>query len=169
MGDDVTVDGGTVTGGTATFETAGVQVSAISTSATAVAANTSSASYGTYTIKFRVTATEEDAYIRNGAASTSLSSTVGVVYDITGTTWPGGTESAVLTSGADVSGNYFVVDEGTSEEFTLTVTLDPSSAGTFAVELEQVGSADAAETFEVTTSVDQNDQAFETNPVYIPN
>ncbi|MHB1330722.1 MAG: hypothetical protein ACYCY6_02025, partial [Minisyncoccota bacterium] len=167
-GDSITPDGGTVTGGTATFRTGGVSVSAESTDADAFPQDTVANSYATYTIVFEVSATDEDAYIYNGAASTSISSTVGVGYDIESTTWPGGTESAVLTSTADMSGNYFVVDNGSTETFTLTVTLNATSTGTYSVELTEVGSAATAATATQTTTLDADDAAFQTNPVYIP-
>lgn len=168
QGDSVTPSGGTVTGGTQTYRTGGVSVASDSTSATAFPQDTADNSYATYTITFEVSATDEDAYIYNGAASTTISATVGVGYDIESTTWPGGTESAVLTSSADMSGNYWVVDEGTTEEFTLTVTLNATSTGTYSVELTEVGSAATAVTATQTTSVDESDSAFQTNAVYIP-
>jgi peptidoglycan hydrolase-like protein with peptidoglycan-binding domain len=169
-GDPVTVDGGTVTSGTMTFSTAGVTVAPKTTSATAYPNDTAANSYGTYTITFNVTAFEDDIYIRNAAASTTptVGAAVGIYYDIEGTTWTAGTESVIVSSTADLSGNYFVVDEGETEEFTLTVTLNPATAGTYSVELDAIGHARTAVASTNITTVDQNDQRFETNAVYIP-
>ncbi len=169
-GDDVTPDGGTVTGGTMTFRTGGLSVESRSTSAQSFPQETVANSYATYTISFDVTAFDDDAYIYNGAASSTAASTAsqGVGYDIEGG-WTGGTESPVLSSTADTSGSYFVVEEGQTETFTLTVTLNATTTGTYAVELTDVASATSAtETGSVSTVVDQDDQAFQTDFVYIP-
>lgn len=168
LGDDVTVDGGTVSGGVMTFTTAGITVESGSTSATG--GNNDSSAWGTYSITFEVTASDEDAYIYNGAASTTHSDTVGVIYDITGSAWAGsGTESAILTSSASISGSHYVVDEGDTETFTLTVTLDPGANGTYALELESIASDDStAAGGDTTTTIDPNDQSFETSPLFVP-
>lgn len=162
-GEDADIEG-SATGASHTIGLTGISVMAEGDSVNSEAEE----GYATYTIEFSVTAEEDDAYIYNGAASTSVGATVGVVYDITGTNWPGGTESAVITSSADMSGNYWVVDEGDTETFTLTVTLDPDASGTFALELEAIGFNNTAATADTTYNIDQNNQEFETNAVFIP-
>lgn len=108
---------------------------------------------GTYSITFEVTAEgDDDIYILNDADdnenNTSTSTSEGVMYDI----YSGGTamsattsDSAILQSGADtetVAGfEYYIVESGTTEEFTLTVTLDPalgSGTALYYVELDKI-------------------------------
>ncbi|HEY0979248.1 MAG TPA: hypothetical protein VGE23_00165, partial [Candidatus Paceibacterota bacterium] len=157
---------GTATSETHTIAFAGINVAAVSTSQSVVTpGDNASASYGTYTIKFSVTGLEEDAYI---ASTTAATGTVGVLYGIGGNAFAG-TESAILTSTARMEDGFYLVREGRTETFTLSVTLDPSAAGTFDVRLESIrfndeASLDGSTTFSVT-----NDSKYRTNPIYIAN
>lgn len=145
---------------------AGIDVDPVSTAQSVYSPGSAvSSSYGTYTIKFTVTGLEEDAYI---ASSTSDTGTPGVRYLIGANTFAG-TQNALLTSTARQENGYFLVREGRTETFTLTVTLDPTEAGIFDLRLAEIAfndeaSMNGAATFTLPTSTE-----YRTNPVYIAN
>lgn len=93
---------------------------------------------GNFDIEFEVTGFEDDFYIDSVAAQ---SGTAGVVYSVSGS---GGTTtltsvSAVLTSTADEDANgFFRVEDGVTETFTLSVSIDPAAAGQYRVVLEEI-------------------------------
>lgn len=151
---------------THTIALTGIAVEADSTSQAVVTPGSDAgATYGTYTIRFDVTALDEDAFI---ASTTGESGTVGVTYDINGSSFSAESQSAILTSTADSSNGFYVVDEGDTESFTLTVTLNPATAGTFSVELESIRFNDEANfTGSTVFLVDSGDQDFETDPIYV--
>ncbi len=165
-GDNSAVSG-SQTSSTHTVALEGIAVEPVSTSQSVVTPGSdATATYGTYTIKFDVTAIEDDAYI---ATTTSTTGTVGVTYAIDGTTYTG-TTTALLTSSADTDTGYYVVGEGDTEEFTLTVTLDPASAGTFEVDLSSIRFNNAASfTGASTLTIDTNNSDYQTDPIYIAN
>ncbi|HRH55803.1 MAG TPA: peptidoglycan-binding protein [Candidatus Paceibacterota bacterium] len=169
-GDDADV-GGSASSATHTVALTGVAVEAVSTSETVTTpGDSASSTYGTYTIKFDVTALEEDAIISNVVGT---STTNGIEYDIFGLTAGGaaytGTASAILTSTADTTAttSRFIVEEGATETFTLTVTLDPAAAGTFGVELEEVNFNDQDLAGNTVFTVDSSNEDFRTDPVYL--
>ncbi|HWH16075.1 MAG TPA: peptidoglycan-binding protein [Candidatus Paceibacterota bacterium] len=168
-GDEADVDGD-VDGETHTVALTGIAVEPVSTSQSVTTPGSSaSASYGTYTIKFDVTALEDDAFIDDVA--TSVASTNGVGFVVTGDNFTG-TSSAVLTSTADLVGSSttrFQVSEGETETFTLTVTLDPSAAGTFGVRLDEVNFNDINWDGDSVFTVDSSDEDYRTDPVYVAN
>lgn len=91
---------------------------------------------GEFTLEFEVTAIEADFYITDNA-TTSTSATDGIVYAIDPVA--AGTATAVLEStGDEDTSGVFTVEEGETETFTLTVTFDPSAAGSFRVELDEI-------------------------------
>jgi hypothetical protein len=146
----------------------GVALEAVSTSQSVVTPGTSASStYGSYTIKFDVTAIEDDAYI---ASTTATSGTVGVTYAVAGSATYAGTQTALLSSTADYvsASGYYVVREGDTETFTLTVTLNPTPAGTFEVDLSSVRFNDSG-TFTSSSvfTVDTNNEDYQTDPIYI--
>ncbi len=97
-----------------------------------------SLSYGTYMLKFDVTAVGGDIYLPR-AASTSDSALVGIVYGVTGTPAFSGIMNSALTSTADVyNSGFFVIRSGQTEVFTLTSVLDPSASGYYAVGLKKL-------------------------------
>ena len=164
-GNTATVNG-SASSETHTIASTGVALESVSTSQSVVTpGNDASASYGTFTIKFDVTALEDDAYI---ASSTAATGTVGALYEI-GATAFSGSESAVLTSTARMENGYYLVREGRTETFTLTVTLNPDAAGTFDVRLAEVRFNDEASLSGSTTFTVANDNDYRTNPVYIAN
>jgi len=170
-GDDTTV-GGSATSNAHTVALTGIVVEAVSTSESVTTpGDTSSSTYATYTIKFDVTALEEDAFISDLAASTTAAGN-GVEFEIIGDTYAGPAASVALTSTADLDltgTDYFVVREGDTETFTLTVTLNPTTAGTFGVRLEKIFFNDTAADGDVTFTVDANSEDFRTDNVYIAN
>lgn len=149
---------------------AGVGVQSVSTSEAVVTPGSdASAAYGTYTIKFKVTALDEDAFISADLASTTGSTTAGVTYAIEGGDYEGSI-SNILTSTATKQGNFFRVREGRTETFTLSVTLNPDVAGTYKVSLGSVRFNDTADTTGSTVfSIDNRASGYSTNPLYIPN
>ena len=164
-GDDSDVSG-SAESETHTIALTGIAVEGVSTSQTVVTPGDSAANtYGTYTIRFDVEAIDEDAYI---ATTSADSGTVGVTYDINGSTFTAENETSFLSSTADSVNGFYVVDEGDTETFTLTVTLNPADAGTFSVELDTIRFNDAA-SFSGSTvfSVDSGNPDFETDPMYI--
>lgn len=100
--------------------------------------------YRTYTLRFDVTSIDEDAYIFNSVGTTSTS---GVQFnimqggsDITSTFT--GTTTTSLSSSADLvdtgSNSAWLVEEGSTESFTVQVLIDPATAGFYGVELDVV-------------------------------
>lgn len=164
-GNTATVSG-SASSETHTIALTGIAVEGVSTSQTVVTPGSdASATYGTYTVKFDVTALEEDAYI---GTTTATSGTVGVTYTIGGSTFTG-SESAIISSTADRENGFFVIDEGETETFTLTVTLNPDAAGTFDVRLDTIRFNESASFTGSTTYSVGNHTDFRTDPVYIAN
>lgn len=147
-GDDADV-GGSATGSTHTVTMTGIMVEGVSKDSSV----NNDGDVGTFELTFTVEALEDDVYIYDGADDDNFTaSTTGVNYNIfrsgveqSATT----TDSALLQSDADKSGNYWLVEEGNTEEFTLTVTLSPdgtTTAALYYVELDQIRFDDAVGT-----------------------
>lgn len=93
---------------------------------------------GVFVISFDVTAFETDLYLNKTAASGTAMGTAGasfLVEDNSGNAVGAGTSSASLTSTADTDGTRFIVNEGETETFTLTVEYDPATAGFYQLQL----------------------------------
>lgn len=89
---------------------------------------------GEFTLEFEVTAVEDDFYITELAVANATSN--GVQFTVDG---GAATSSASLTSTADEdTPGVYTVREGETETFTLVVTVDPTSTGTFRVQLDEV-------------------------------
>jgi hypothetical protein len=90
---------------------------------------------GVFTIEFDVTAFEQDLYVNDealrGTAFTSGVTTAGANYIVTaaGVASTTGSVVATLDSEATLTGGRFLVSEGETETFTLTVEFDPAGAG----------------------------------------
>jgi len=166
-GDDADVSG-SISGETHTVALTGVAVEAVSTSQSVTTpGQDATKSYGTYTIKFDVTALEDDAFI--SSTTFSGATTDGVGYVTIGNAFTG-TTTAVLTSTADlVSGGRYQVDEGETETFTLTVTLDPSSTGIYGVRLDEVNFNDTNAAGDTVFTVDSSNEDFRTDTITIAN
>ncbi len=164
-GDDAAVSG-SASSETHTIAFAGIDVDAVSTSqSTVTPGGDASAAYGTYTIKFSVSGLEDDAYI---ASTTAATGTVGALYEIGGSAFVG-SENAFLSSTARMENGFYLVREGRTETFTLTVTLNPSDAGTFFVRLAELRFNDEASFAGGTTFTVASDNDFRTDPIYIAN
>lgn len=109
---------------------------------------------GTYVIEFEVTAFDDDIYVPTGATTATSSFTVdkGVAFtmeDGDGDSTGAGTTTTAVASTANKSGSYFVVEQGDTETFTLTINYDPASSGFFRAQLDavnyKVGEADDAD------------------------
>jgi hypothetical protein len=114
---------GSATGEAHTLRTTGVIGEANTDSATATTVDGSGNDYGTFVVKFDITAFEQDAYLSTNVA-TSISYQM---EDNTGAAVGTGTNTPTLGSTADQSGGFYVVNEGETETFTLTVTHDPAT------------------------------------------
>lgn len=152
-----------------TLSLTGFMVEAVSTAQAVTTTDPLSSSYGTYTIKFDVTADEDDPIYVDDTASNS-SSTAAVVFNILGSSYTG-TTSATLVSTADMTSGVYRVDAGDTETFTLTVVLDPSAAGQYRVEVDTVryGTSTGASAYALTYDVSTDDADFETDNINIPN
>lgn len=87
---------------------------------------------GTFVLKFDVTAFDADLYVNKSAASGTVATTVGVNYQVTdgsGTVVNVGTPTQSLSSSADTVGGQYIVYDGDTETFTLTVSIDPNATG----------------------------------------
>lgn len=157
----------------------GLSIAAGDTSATLTYNSTTPAhSYGTFTIKFDLTAVGDDLYIPKMIASTTAASSIaGVVVDFNGaqTLSDGSVETLALSTTADTDNSgYYVIHDGETETFTVTAAIDPSYEGDYQIGLDKVRfslsdlipiTAGALQTLEV----DQNDSQFQTDPLHIPN
>jgi peptidoglycan hydrolase-like protein with peptidoglycan-binding domain len=138
--------------------------------------NTPSSSYGTFTVKFDVTAVGDDVYVPTGVGSTTGSSTDSgaVIDEDMGTDVGAGTTTVSMTSTADVDANnndFYVIHDGDTETFTATVTINPTTDGTFQVGLDAVHFTSDDTDFSDLQSLDvsQTDSQFHTDPLVIPN
>jgi len=175
-GDDIEAEGAisgddSIVTGTQSSETHQVAMAGIVVESVSVAqsshtpGSSTSASNGQYTIKFDVTALDEDAYISKTAATSTPS---GIQFSIGGNEAYEGAVSALVTSSAKVSGDYYIVREGTTKTFTLTVVLDPTTAGTFYVNATGV-TFNSEANFTNSTTFELPKKGYQTDAVYIPN
>jgi hypothetical protein len=126
---------GTATGESQEFRTSGIMLDLVGTPTTSVAAGTSTNDdQGTFTIKFKVTAIGDNVYVSSLADAKLSGVTSGktsVLVDRAGTATVGGVTVAI-TNNTDTDltsvGNY-LIEEGDSETFTLTTTVQLPTAG----------------------------------------
>jgi hypothetical protein len=157
---------GSVTSKTHTIAFTGITVSPTSVAqAVSVTNGNIESSYATYTVKFTLEGIDDDVYV---ATTTAASGTpAGVTYAIEGDAFAG-TQNAVLTSSAKMVDGYYRVAEGKKETFTLTVVLNPDTAGYYRVRLNDIAFSLTPDNADVTTFTVQNNSKFVTDPVYIP-
>lgn len=163
-GDDSDVSG-SATSETHTIALNGIAVVAVSTDSETIGQNNT---VGQFEITFKVTAMDDDAYIANSADNTG---TVGVTYEVF-TSGATSTDSGSLNSSADLQSGYYLVNEGDTETFTLTVSIDANSVsgGIFYVGLDKILFADSTTTTGATTfEVDEDDEDFKAGPETILN
>jgi len=139
-GADDIVASGASTGDEHTLRTEGAIlefVSSVGTKADNSTATTSDDS-GTFVLKFDVTAFEADLFVNKTAASGTAMGTVGVNYLVTngsGATVSVGAPTQSLSSSATTEGGQYKIDQGETETFTLTVSLDPNTTGFYGVQV----------------------------------
>lgn len=141
---------GSVVGENQTFyaDGIGLVLKNVTISSTRDADSTNVGSVADITVKFDVTAFGEDAYILNSAA-TSTSNNKGVRFTMTGDTYSGAA-STQLSSTADLQDYSYLVTSGSTETFTVKITLNnglaAGTAGNFGVALSSVlfGSTDSS-------------------------
>lgn len=91
---------------------------------------------GEFNFELEVTAVKDDFYV---SSLIGESGSIGVVYSIEGPDGFTATKSAVVTSTADEDVNdVFSIDEGTTENISVTVTLDPSITGNYRVTVNDI-------------------------------
>ena len=164
-GDTADVEG-SATSATHTIALTGIAVEPVSTSQSVNTPGDNSASTtATYTVKFDVTALEDDAFIDDVALATTTEGTRFVVF---GDSYAGSI-SSILTSTATLTGGRFLVEEGETETFTMTVTLNPTTAGTFGVRLDTVNFNDVNDAADTTFTVDASEEDYRTDAVYVAN
>lgn len=126
---------------------------------------------GTFDIEFEVTAIENDFYITEFADTTTSTSTGGVRYTVDSTSGAPTSVSGVLASTADEqTPGVFVIREGQSETFTLTITVDASASGQHRVIVNDIFFSEASNGLtNGTTYTLQPANEFRTPYVYINN
>lgn len=92
---------------------------------------------GVFTLEFEVTALEDSYYITDNSAITTSSSTNGINFIVDGSGLANVASTISSTADEDTSG-VFTVREGETEEFTLTVTIDPNVSGNYRVTLGEI-------------------------------
>ena len=163
--DDVTDLSGSALGEDHTLLAQGIFAEIVSTDANVNNGDDNANDEGNFVIKFDVTAFEDTFYIGSTTAAA-------VDYDVLqgGSVYTGGTTSASLTSTASKeSGTIrnFRIDEGETETFTLTVSVNPAATGFFSVILNSVNfNADNTSTYGESYEVTPVDD-FETDEIQL--
>lgn len=137
--DDTDVTG-TVTSKDITFNTSGMTVALVSTDVSVNSGDAGTAGskdLGTYTIKFKVTAGDDDVYVATTTTQTSTAANDTIAYYVTNTS--ASTETADFDTTADEDTQGYKVAAGDTETFTLTVYVTASSSASHKVSLEGIG------------------------------
>ena len=148
--DDLTVTGSSVVDGEQhTVRTDGADIDFVSDSYSLKVNSDSTADddQGVFTIKFDVTAINQDLYFNKNASRGSSATTTGAEFIITSagvTIGSNGTTTSSLTSTASTVGGKFKVSEGQTKQFTLKVEYDPLTSGFYAVEMTGVNFTDSS-------------------------
>ena len=160
---------GSVDGRTMTLRSSGIAVTEGSAAPRVTVTSQDAADqgdYGTFVIKFEVTAFEEDAWIPLTATAAAGS---GADFHVTGS----GASSTATTSanlevesGTTVTNNRARVTQGQSKEFTLTVVINAATDGFYGVELENVNFATSSSAATSTYEVPDEDE-FEVDDTFI--
>ena len=120
---------GTATGEAQEFRTNGIKLTLVSTATDATAGTSTNDDVGLFTIKYKVTAIGDTIYVSSLATSAGLTYTV----DKSGTATSSNTITGALVNNTDTTltatGNY-MIEEGESETFTLSVSVPLGAQGT---------------------------------------
>ncbi len=140
-GDDITVEGSS-TGDEHTLRTEGAILEVTEMSET-IKENTDGSTTddeGVFEIEFEVTAFENDLYIDDTATRGTAESNTGLNFQLLvgGTATTAGTAVATVDSDAELDGARYLVSEGETETFTLTVEFDPNITGSYKLQLYSV-------------------------------
>jgi peptidoglycan hydrolase-like protein with peptidoglycan-binding domain len=182
-GDAATVSG-TATGKQQSITTdAGINVAGSTMSASQTYnSNTVTASYGTFTLKFNVTANGDEVYIpktvdttANTSGHTASTTYAGIVVDtgLSASTTDSVVSTSFTTTADSDNSNFYVIHDGDSETFTVTVTINPngttSDLTNFKVGLDKIkfSTTDANLGSLQTLDVDQTDSEFQTDTLNI--
>jgi hypothetical protein len=159
---------------------AGLQVDGTSNSTSLVTNDDEDTDNGNFTIKFDVTADGDDVFIPKAVASSTSSTTAGVVYtDDLSNPFPGNASKASLSVSGDyelvtgTGGQSYRISDGDTATFTLSVNLNPSTGnGNFyQVGLDQIrysSSTNVSAGSLQTLDIDETDSDFQTDPLNIP-
>lgn len=162
--DDVTVTGaGSIEGATHTVLAKGVDVE-FSGSDEEVVWRESNGSYGVFEIEFDVTAIGDDVFIPM-TTYRGLSNAHGVSYGVTNgsSEVSSGSAGGEIVATADEEAGHFVVQEGETETFTLTVTYSPSVTDFYKVQLRAIAYNDSVGIPDSRQEVDTHE--FETDNI----
>ena len=136
--DDISTDG-SATGEEHTLRTSGaiLEVGDMSETLKANTDATTNDDEGVFKIEFDVTAFEDDLYIDDNATRGTVESNTGVNFQIlaAGSATTTGTAVPTLDSDAELDGGRYLVEEGNTETFTLTVEYDPAITGSYKLQL----------------------------------
>jgi hypothetical protein len=166
-GDSVNVTG-SATSAQHTVALTGITVAPVSVSSIVTSpSSNASDTYGTFTIKFNVTAVKDDAYV---ATTSAANGTAGVNYSIVGSpSFAGTTSSLISVTNATLTSGYWKITSGSTAVFTLSVTLNPAPAGTYEVDLSSIKFASTAVPGTSTFTIDTRDGGYKTAPIFITN
>lgn len=121
---------------------------------------------GTFTFEIELEAFENTAFLATTSSATALNAGPFRLSVVGGTA----TSSYIIQSDATVQGGYYRIDEGDTEVFTITVSVDPVAAGSFYVELDDVrfklgtpGAADKTYTFTPASDFDTTAVSIKAN------
>ncbi len=132
--DDSSEKSGTATGEAQEFRTNGIMLTFVSSDEAVTQGNSASDDLGTFTIRFKVTAIGDTAYVStlsDARLSGSADGYTSVYPDRAGTATVGGT-SVTLTNLTDTDTNnvgLYQIEEGSSETFEVTTTVQLPAAG----------------------------------------
>jgi len=111
---------------------------------------------GEFTLEFEVTAVEGDFYITEFASTSAT--TNGVQFTVDGAIGTGSVSASMVSTGDEDTSGVFTVREGETEAFTLTVTVDPQTTGTFRVQIDEIW-------YSANSNGTTNSQVYLTTPV----
>jgi|GEM_PF-3713675 len=125
-------------------EEEGLYIEFVDSNAKVTTSSPVSESYGTFEITFDITAVGSDFYIPTKSMRASSSEDGGFEFDVrkegsSGT--PPASISSAVDSNAPHSNSHFTLEEGETERFTVTVVIDPDSAGNYYVAMDEINYA----------------------------
>ena len=131
---DSTEKSGTATGKVQYLRTSGISLDLVSTSTSVAAGTSTSDDQGTFTIKFKVTAVGDTVYVSTLADAQLSGNTDGkttILVDRSGTATVGGVSVAITNTTDDDlnTAGLYLIEEGDSETFELTTTVQLPTAG----------------------------------------